>query len=267
MADDSPHFDDSVIAEPGNSAFDLPPEYLVELFESGDMEIEGRMPYSSNTTLLVTVTGLVKMSDADDDGEPVVHQGIYKPGRGERPLWDFPPDLYKREVAMYRLAHTLGFDVIPPTAIAVGPFGEGSVQAFVNADFSEHYFTMAKAGVGERDLKQLCLLDLIANNTDRKSGHCLLGRDGRVYGIDHGLAFHAQWKLRTVLWDYVGEPIPAEDLAAVERFVSNGPPAELCALLDRFETDAMMTRAAAVLDEGAFPEDETDGHRWPWPLV
>ena len=258
---DAEHLDDLIHEETGDSAFDLPPKHLVELFESGNMEVEGRMPYSSNTTLLVRVSGY------SDDGESVVHQAIYKPGRGERPLWDFPPDLYKREVAMYRLAHTLGFDVIPPTAVAVGPFGEGSVQAFVNADFSEHYFTLAKAGIGERDLKQLCLLDLIANNTDRKSGHCLLGRDGRVYGIDHGLAFHAQWKLRTVLWDYVGDPIPSEDLAAVERFVRNGPPADLCALLDRFETDAMMTRAAAVLEEGSFPEDETDGHRWPWPLV
>ncbi len=249
------------MADRPDSAFDLPAHTLVELFESGDIEVEGRMPYSSNTTLLVNVSGYAA------DGKEIEHRGIYKPGRGERPLWDFPPALYKREVATYRLAQALGFRVIPPTAIAVGPFGEGSLQAFVDADFSQHYFTMHEARVGTGDLMQLCLLDLIANNTDRKSGHCLLGRDGHVYGIDHGLSFHAQWKLRTVLWDFVGEPIPEQDLARVEIFVEQGAPADICALLDRVEIDAMMRRAAAVVEEGVFPEDDTDGHRWPWPLV
>lgn len=244
-----------------DQALGLPAHTLIELFESGDVEVEGRMPYSSNTTLLVNVSG------CDDDGNKIEHRAIYKPGRGERPLRDFPPGLYKREVAMYRLAKALDFDVIPPTAIGLGPFGEGSFQAFVEADFAQHYFTLREAGIGTHDLMQLCLVDLIANNTDRKSGHCLLGRDGRVYGIDHGLAFHAQWKLRTVLWDFVGLPIPPADLAKVNAFVAAGAPAEICALLDTFEIDAMMTRAAAVLDEGVFPFDDTDGHRWPWPLV
>jgi uncharacterized repeat protein (TIGR03843 family) len=243
------------------SAFDLPAATLVELLETGDVEVEGRMPYSSNTTLLVHVRG------RDAEGIAIEHRAIYKPGRGERPLWDFPPDLYKREVAMYRLARALDLTVIPPTALGNGPFGEGSFQAFVEADFSHHYFTLHEAGVGVSDLRQLCLIDLIANNTDRKSGHCLLGRDGRVYGIDNGLAFHAQWKLRTVLWDFVDQPIPDEDLARVRAFVSAGPPVEICALLDNFEIDAMMTRAAAVLAEGVYPADDTDGHRWPWPLV
>jgi uncharacterized repeat protein (TIGR03843 family) len=239
------------------AAFDLPAEDLVELFETGEVEIEGRMPHSSNTTLLVTVHG------HDITGATVAHRAIYKPGRGERPLCD----LYRREVATYRLAHALGFTVIPPTALSTGPFGEGSFQAFVDADFSEHYFTLFEAGRAIPDLKQLCVLDLIANNTDRKSGHCLLGRDGHVYGIDHGLSFHAQWKLRTVIWDFVGEPIPDTEMAAVEKFVDDGPSVDLVCLLDEFEVDAMMTRARAVLDEGIFPDDETGGHRWPWPLV
>lgn len=170
------------------TAFDLPRDQLVDVFENGEADIEGRMPFSSNLTLLTHFT----------DGDRTA-RGIYKPGQGERPLWDFPPELYRREVAMSRLCEQLGWDVIPPTALVQGPMGEGSVQAFVDAQFEHHYFTLQDEGVGDADLRRLCLLDWIGNNTDRKSGHCLLGKDGRVYGIDNGLAFHAQFKLRTVL--------------------------------------------------------------------
>lgn len=244
-----------------DSAFDLSADDLIELFTEGEMEIEGRMPYSSNATYLVT------MHRQLDDGTGRSHRAIYKPGRGERPLWDFPPDLYKREVATYRLANTLGWDVVPPTTVGSGPLGEGSLQAFVDADFSEHYFTMLESGVGLDDLYQLCALDIVANNTDRKSGHCLLARNGRVYGIDHGLSFHAQFKLRTVMWDFVGEDLPPEVSGALARFVADGPPVELTCLLDRFEADAMVARARALLEAGVYPDDDTGGHRYPWPLV
>ncbi len=238
------------------TAFGLPHDDLVELLATGDMEIEGRMPYSSNATLLVV------MSRGDRS-----HRAIYKPGQGERPLWDFPDGLYKREVAMYELSDQLGFEVVPPTLLVDSELGPGSLQAFVNAHFSEHYFTMMETGVGGDDLRRLCVLDLIANNTDRKAGHCLLGGDGHVYGIDHGLAFHAQYKLRTVMWDFVDEEIPADCLEAVERFVESGPRDTLCRLLDTFEVDAMISRARAIIDEGRFPEDDTGGQRYPWPLV
>ena len=145
--------------------------------------------------------------------------------------------------------------------------GEGSVQAFVDADFSEHYFTLLEADTGLDDLRRLCVLDLIANNTDRKSGHCLLGRDGNIYGIDHGLSFHAQFKLRTVIWDFADEPLPTEALVAIERFLDDGPPVELLCLLDTIEADALVARAKALLDAGVFPDDDTGGHRYPWPLV
>ncbi len=237
--------------------FDAPVDGLIDLFENGEFEIEGRMPYSSNLTLLVHFT-------AADDSDV---RAIYKPGQGERPLWDFPDGLYRREVATFRLSDALGWAVVPPTTLATGLMGEGSVQAFVNADFAEHYFTLLEAGKAIADLQKLCVLDFIANNTDRKSGHCLLGPDGHVYGIDNGLSFHAEFKLRTVIWDFVGEPIPAEVLADVAAFVDEGPPAELAALLNPFEHDAMVTRARAIVNEGLFPEDDTDGHRWPWPLV
>lgn len=247
----------TVIEPPDDDcAFDLPLDDLVELLAIGDMEIEGRMPYSSNATLLVTMT------KGDHS-----HRAIYKPGQGERPLWDFPDGLYKREVAMYELSDQLGFGVVPPTLLVDAELGPGSLQAFVKAHFSEHYFTMMEEGVGGDDLRRLCVLDLIANNTDRKAGHCLLAGDGRVYGIDHGLAFHAQYKLRTVMWDFVDEPIPDDCREAVADFVEAGPRDSLARLLDSFEVDAMLSRARAVVDEGRFPEDDTGGQRYPWPLV
>ncbi len=237
-------------------AFDLPPEDLIELFQTGEMEILGRMPNSSNATLLVIV----------DDGQRS-HRGIYKPERGERPLRDFPPGLHKREAAMFRLAEALGWDVIPPTTLTEGPLGEGSVQAFVDADFSHHYFSLYEENLGTDDLRRLCALDIVANNTDRKSGHCLLGRDGRIYGIDNGLSFHAQFKLRTVMWDYSGQALPEAMSNDLARFVDQGPEPELSCLLNSFEVDAMMARTKALLEDGIYPDDDTGGHRWPWPLV
>jgi uncharacterized repeat protein (TIGR03843 family) len=237
--------------------FDAPADGLIELFENTEFDIEGRMPYSSNLTLLVHFTAV--------DGSDV--RAVYKPGQGERPLWDFPDGLYRREVAAFRLSDALGWSVVPPTTLATGMMGEGSVQAFVNADFAEHYFTLLEAGTAMADLQKLCVLDFIANNTDRKSGHCLLGPDGHVYGIDNGLSFHAEFKLRTVIWDFAADPIPADLLTDVARFLDAGTPVELAALLNPFEQDAMLTRARAIVDEGHFPQDDTHGHRWPWPLV
>ncbi len=246
----------TIDAPDDGEAFDLPIDELTEVLAIGDMEIEGRMPYSSNATLLVNMT------KGDQS-----HRAIYKPGQGERPLWDFPDGLYKREVAMFELSDQLGFDVIPPTLLVDAELGPGSLQAFVKAHFSEHYFTMMENDIGGDDLRQLCVLDLIGNNTDRKAGHCLLGGDGRVYGIDHGLAFHAQFKLRTVMWDFVDEAIPTASMEAVATFVETGPRDSLARLLDSFEVDAMVSRARAMLDEGRFPEDDTGGQRYPWPLV
>jgi uncharacterized repeat protein (TIGR03843 family) len=246
---------------PPGPAFSLDKDDLIDLFQTGEFEIEGRMADSSNATLLVVV------HDPADSERHRRHRAIYKPGSGERPLWDFPRNLYQREAAMFRLADYLGWPVVPPTTIAGGPFGEGSVQAFVNADFRHHYFSLHEDGIGERDLRLLCALDIVANNTDRKSGHCLLGSNGRIYGIDHGLSFHAEYKLRTVMWDYVGEPLPDEVTAGLKRLIDEGLPVDVSCLLDRVEVDAVVARADALLTAGRFPADETGGRRWPWPLV
>lgn len=220
----------------------------------GDIEVEGRMPWSSNATFLVIV---------DHDG--VQHRAIYKPVRGERPLWDFEPGLHRRECAAYRLSTLLGIDIVPPTVIREGPFGIGSVQWFVDADHSEHYFTIFENRTDLHDqLRSIALFDLIANNTDRKSGHCLLAGE-RVWAIDHGLCFAADWKLRTVIWEFGGEPIEDRLLAAVEPLAS-ALPADLAELLDDEERHALSARAATILDHPVFPVDDS-GHRYPWPLV
>ena len=227
-----------------------------DLLLRGELAVKGRMPWSSNGTYLVDVC-LGSRST----------QAVYKPYRGERPLWDFPDGLYKREVAAYELSEALGWNLVPGTVLrAEGPMGEGSLQQFVPADFEQHYFTLYESGGYTGQLQAMCVFDLLANNTDRKSGHCLLGPDGHIWGIDNGLTFHREFKLRTVIWEFGGEPIPSELLDGVARLVDAGLPPPLAGLLDPFERDAVLTRSRAVLADGRFPVDHT-GRRYPWPPV
>ena len=225
------------------------------LLDHGEVEVLGRMPWSSNATYLCEVR-------CGDDSL----RAIYKPRRGERPLWDFPSGLDHREVAAYELSDALGWGLVPHTVLRDGPLGVGSVQEFVDADFEQHYFTLYE-DVGTHDsLRAMCAFDLIGNNTDRKSGHVLLATDGRIVGIDHGLMFHHEFKLRTVIWEFGGEPVPAPLLEAADRLASSDLPDALASLLDVFERDAVRTRARALVDAGHFPVDPT-GRRYPWPLV
>jgi uncharacterized repeat protein (TIGR03843 family) len=226
----------------------------------GDIEIEGRMPYSSNATFLVHVVA---------DGRS--HPAIYKPTRGERPLWDFEPGLHRREVATYLLSEALGLGVIPPTVLRDGPLGEGSVQWFVTADHSQHYFTIHETHPDLHDrLRAMALLDVLANNTDRKSGHVLLipqrnGEPASVWGIDNGLCFAADDKLRTVIWEFGGEEIPEAWLDRVGALCDKVPPA-IAALLADDEIEALQRRAGRCVVHRRFPTDPS-GRRYPWPLV
>lgn len=231
-------------------------EGMAELLDRGEMEVLGLMPWSSNGTYLVQLR-------RGDERAPA----IYKPARGERPLWDFPDPLWKREVAAYELSEQLGFGLVPTTvARHAAPMGPGSVQAFVPAQFAEHYFTIRERDELAGPLRRLCAFDLIANSADRKGGHCLIDPTGRIWAIDNGLTFHEEFKVRTVLWDFAGEPIPAEVARAVSALIDRGPTEALCALLSRLELDSMMDRARAVLAGGHFPHDPS-GRRYPWPLV
>lgn len=243
------------------------------------VELIGRIAWSSNATFLVEVSPSDGPdsegtdsdgpdSDGPDSEGPVPVRAVYKPEAGERPLFDFPEGIWRREVAAYELARALGWDCIPETVTVEGPLGEGSLQRFVDADFERHYFTMVSEDDPDLDaqLRRLCCFDLIANNTDRKGGHCLVDEHGHVWGIDNALCFHAQYKLRTVIWDFAGEPVDAPLLDDITRLLDAGLPDTLDELLDPFERDALRTRAHGVVREGVFPHDET-GRRYPWPLV
>jgi uncharacterized repeat protein (TIGR03843 family) len=227
----------------------------LEFLNEGDVEVDGRMPWSSNATFLVTVRA----------GEDEI-KAIYKPGRGERPLWDFPHGLYRREVAAWHLSEALGFGIVPPTIVRDGPFGEGSFQLFVPSDFEQHYFTLYEGRPDLHDqLQVICAFDLLANNTDRKSGHCLLGLDGRVWAIDNGLCFAPAFKLRTVIWEFGGQPVPAPIVDQITS-LCDGVPGSVSQHLEDDEVEALLARVRGLLARPVFPTDAT-GHRYPWPLV
>ena len=238
---------------------DRPPidtDRALALLADGDVELIGRMPYSSNATFLVDVTH-----------EGLDAQAIYKPVRGERPLWDFPAGLAHREAGAFWMDAALGWGVVPPTVVRDDlPFDAGSLQLFMPADFEEHYFTLASRPGLKPELERICALDIVINNTDRKSGHCLLGTDGTIWAIDNGLSFHSEFKLRTVIWDFAGEPLPDDVSRDLRSMLDTGLPEELGAALSASEQEATLARTEALLASGRFP---TDGHthRWPWPLV
>jgi uncharacterized repeat protein (TIGR03843 family) len=215
------------------------------------------MPWSSNGTYLVTVTVL--------DQRPAA--AVYKPGRAERPLWDFADGLYRREVAAFELSEALGWGFVPPTVeVSDGPLGAGSLQLFVDADFEQHYFTLLEDPANHPVLRRMAAFDYLANNADRKGGHCLIDVAGKLWGIDHGLCFHVQPKLRTVIWDFAGQEVDAGDLGDVRRLTREGLPRSLTDLLHSDESSALLRRARRLLDDPRLPQPRTD-RPYPWPLV
>ena len=227
----------------------------LKVLENSEIEIIGRMAWSSNSTYLVDIL--------DDETNL---QGIYKPSNGERPLWDFPSGLYRREIASYLVAQLIGWDIVPPTVKTDGPFGVGSLQLFIPCDFDVHYFHMLEDLSNHEELQRICLFDFIANSTDRKGGHCLRENNGKIWGIDNGLTFHVDFKLRTVIWDWAGLEIPEALADDLEEFVDSPVGDDLLSLLSAQELDAMFSRAKLLLKSGHFPEDPT-GTRFPWPVI
>jgi len=230
----------------------------LELLRDGEALVIGRMPYSSNATFLANL---------EHDG--LAAQAVYKPLRGERPLGDFPDGLYRREVAAFEVSEALGWHLVPPTIARDDLLhGRGSLQLFMPAQFEHHYFSLREADHAHADsFRRICAFDIVINNTDRKSGHCLLGTDGRIWAIDHGVSFHHQFKLRTVIWDFAGEPIDDDICEDLARIADDGLPESLDELLTPFERAGVLARAKALTDMGCFPADDTGGRRWPWPLV
>ena len=197
-------------------------------------------------------TFLAKLRLGDREGF-----AIYKPKDGEVPLWDFPPGtLYKRECAAYLLSEILGWDFIPLTIIREGPYGIGSVQQFIEHDPKQNYYTLNEAN-GDA-LRMIACFDLVANNTDRKAGHIIEDLDGKLWGIDQALTFHADTKIRTVIWDFCGEPIPNRHLDSLRDFGQRlaapvGRVKELLELLRPEEVESLQQRLDWVLQEGAYP--------------
>lgn len=228
----------------------------VEVLTHGEIELVGRLPFSSNAAFLVQVTS---------NGTTVA--AVYKPARGERPLHDYPPGLYRREVGAYLLAKSMGWDLVPPTVLRTdAPVGEGSLQLFVEHDPNDHYFELCDDPAFADQFRRVAVFDLVANSADRKGGHLLRDVHDHIWAIDNGLTLHAQFKLRTVVWDFAGQSIAPDLLAPLEPLAAGEMTPELAALLDGFERDALAARARAVLHSGVLPHDPS-GQRWPWPPV
>jgi hypothetical protein len=223
-------------------------------------EAHGLMPWSSNYTFLVTVFY--------DDLEALA---IYKPSRGERPLWDFPDGtLALREVAAFHVSRALSWNFVPPTILREGFLGTGAVQLFVEADPEEHYFTLR--GEYAPVFQRLAAFDYIINNADRKGGHCLKGKDGHIWTIDHGLTFHQEHKLRTVIWDFAGQPIPDDIMEDLERLRQTlDQPAsplvsELRPLINDGEVKMFRHRLDRIISAGTFPQPGA-GRNVPYPPI
>jgi Phosphatidylinositol 3- and 4-kinase len=232
---------------------------LTELLESAEITQCRPIMWGSNGTFLVTL----------DSGEELgSSHAIYKPRRGETPLWDFPRGtLHRREMATYLVSEGLGWGLVPPTVLRDGPYGAGSVQIFIEHDPNEYF--ASPAGRDREAAEQISLLDIVLNNADRKSEHCLRDLEGRTWAIDHGLTFHVDPKLRTVIWDFAGEDIP-DDL---HRDLQT-----LCEAMDRRgvlhralshlvadeEIDAMLKRLAYLLRTQKHPDPGVHRRASPW---
>ena len=219
---------------------------ILELIQRGEIVSYELSPVGSNYTFLVQLRLGERTGKA-----------IYKPRDGEATLWDFPRGtLYKREYAAYLLSEILGWNFIPQTVIREGRHGIGSVQQFVEHDPRQNYYTLTSANA--TDLRMIACFDLVANNTDRKAVHLLLGPDGKLWGIDHGLTFHADTKIRTVIWDFGGEPIPESLLVSLTKLSQQlgrpeGRLGELLDLLLPQEALALHQRLNWVLKERVYP--------------
>jgi len=242
---------------------------VLEALAAGEVEVLASIAASSNGAFLVRCRAVA--------GAPFI--AVYKPLATERPLWDFPPGLGKREVAAYWLSQLMGFPRIPETVWREdAPFGPGSLQRFIPFEPEEHYLTLVKRPEHRESLVDLVAFDLVANNADRKSGHVLLGVDGGIWGIDHGLCFHQVCKLRTVAWEFSGERLPDRVLEGCTRVLEikkdpDNLPLEseaarhIRALLYPRELEALLGRAASLMRKGCFPHFEEGSFDIPWPPI
>jgi hypothetical protein len=228
----------------------------LEMLRVGAIDVQGRLVDASNATLYCSIN----CGGADAFC-------VYKPVRGERPLWDFPDGtLAGREVAAYRLSEALGWAIVPPTVLRDGPFGEGMVQLWMDGDE-----TVDLAGLIRADLpplRRMVAFDAVINNADRKGGHLIPMPDGHIYGVDHGVTFHHQDKLRTVLWTWAGDPLDDEaidTLSDLRAQLEGQLGDDLRKLLTRREVAATIRRLDRLLTQRRYPEPSGDWPAIPWP--
>jgi uncharacterized repeat protein (TIGR03843 family) len=229
-----------------------------DALERGEIELRGQFVSGYNYTFLVTVRH-----------EGNEYLAVYKPQKGEQPLWDFPEaSLAGRERAAYLVSEALGFGLVPLTVLRDGPFGPGSLQRFVDYNPDYHYFSFKPSD--RQRLRSLALFDLLVNNADRKGGHVMIEKRTRhLFAIDHGLCFHEEDKLRTVIWDFAGEPIPQDLLAALGDFraklASLGLRGDLAAYLTEAELAALGSRLETLLNNPVYPFPPKDRRAFPYP--
>jgi uncharacterized repeat protein (TIGR03843 family) len=234
---------------------------LIAFLQFGDLELQGQFVLGSNDTLLVRVdAGAQKLT------------AVYKPVRGERPLWDFPyGTLEKREAAAWLVSEALGWDLVPPVVYREdAPFGPGSIQLFIEHDPNYHYFTFSKEDV--QRLRPAVIFDLLINNADRKGGHFLKDGSGHIWLIDHGLCFHEDDKYRSVVWDFAGEEFGENLLGDLRCFLNNLEDDRVLSsglerLLTEDEIFALLTRGAYLHEYPAFPLPDEHQRQFPWPPV
>ena len=229
------------------------------------LDVIGQLVDASNASLLCYLES-VGGADASEDSRQKV---IYKPQAGERPLWDYPEGtLSQREVAASLVAETLGWSIVPPTVWREGPFGPGMVQTWIDADPTVDIVALVQSD--HPALRRIAVFDALINNSDRKGGHLLPDAAGAIWGIDHGVTFAQEPKLRTVLWQWRGEPIPDHLVTDLRRWLSQlsvGAPSrsQLSTLLDESEIESLVARAEHLIESGVHPEPSPDWPAIPWP--
>jgi uncharacterized repeat protein (TIGR03843 family) len=249
--------------DPEDALIQVTEAEVLAVLTQGKLAEQGLLPYSSNHSFLITVTH-----------EGMTLPAVYKPRRGENPLWDFEwGTLCQRETAAYVVSNSLGWDLVPPTVLREGTRGTGSVQLFIPNNDSEHYFTIQEDARFVASLRRLALFDFIVNNADRKSGHCLIGDDQRLWAIDHGICFHTEYKLRTVIWEFSEMPIDTDmhdDLKQLHAFLLDDRSQLcqiLCQLLTSAERAALLARTKTLLQQRTFPAPQTHHRNYPWPPI
>lgn len=247
----------------GDEPISLSEAEILDVLRQGEVHEIGMLPYSSNYSFLVTV-------------ETEAHSlpAVYKPRQGESPLWDFTSGtLCQREMSAYLISAALDWQLVPPTVLRAGKYGVGSVQFYVEHDEEEHYFTVQNDARFTPALRRLALFDYVVNNADRKSGHCLAGHDQRLWAIDHGICFHAEYKLRTVVWEFSAQDIDDELKADLHQLRStlgcqtDALTKQLNKLLDYQEFCALTERLDRLLQASVYPSPSVHRRNYPWPPV